>query len=137
MAATKPGAELRRLLKERSLSITDLSKKVGVSGTTVWNWTNKGLPARHRAVMRALFTDAEIDRFLSKPKKPGPKPKSDTESLMKEKIEQRIKSREQADRYRLAMNIVRQVLEGSTNGELTTSHLKAIKDLLNVFEELK
>ena len=135
MAATKPGAELRRLLNKRSLTITDLAKKLDVKGTTAWHWTNKGVPAKHRAVLRAVFTDAEIDTFISRPNKPGPKKGGN--QLMKEKIEQRIKSREQADRYALAMNIVRQVLEGSTNGELTTNHLKAIKQLLNVFEEIK
>lgn len=135
MAATKPGAELRRLLDKRSLTITELAKQLDIKGTTAWNWTNKGVPAKHRAVLRALFTDAEIDTFISRPGKPGPK-KTDNQ-LMKEKIEQRTKQRKEAERYALAMNIVRQVLEGSTNGELTTNHLKAIKDLLNVFEELK
>src|SRR5210317_794235 len=97
MAATKPGAELRRLLNARSTTVSDLAKQLNISGTTVWNWTNKGVPAKHRAVMRALFTDAEIDTFISRPKKPGPKKKDDLS--MKEKIEQRTKAREQADRY--------------------------------------
>jgi transcriptional regulator with XRE-family HTH domain len=128
MAATKPGAELRRLINERSLTISDLAKQLNISGTTVWNWTNKGVPAKHRAVMRALFTDAEIDTFISRPKKPGPKKKDDLS--MKEKIEQRTKAREQADRYTLAMNIVKSVLENSVNGRLTKSHLQAIKAVM-------
>jgi transcriptional regulator with XRE-family HTH domain len=128
MAATKPGAELRRLLNARSTTVSDLAKQLNISGTTVWNWTNKGVPAKHRAVMRALFTDAEIDTFISRPKKPGPKKKDDLS--MKEKIEQRTKAREQADRYTLAMNIVKSVLENSVNGQLTKSHLQAIKAVM-------
>lgn len=128
MAATKPGAELRRLLNARSTTVSDLAKQLNISGTTVWNWTNKGVPAKHRAVMRALFTDAEIDTFISRPKKPGPKKKDDLS--MKEKISQRIKEREQADRYTLAMNIVKSVLENSVNGRLTKSHLQAIKAVM-------
>ena len=128
MAATKPGAELRRLLNARSTTVSDLAKQLNISGTTVWNWTNKGVPAKHRAVMRALFTDAEIDTFISRPKKPGPKKKDDL--TMKEKIEQRTKAREQADRYTLAMNIVKSVLENSVNGQLTKSHLQAIKAVM-------
>lgn len=128
MAATKPGAELRRLLNKRSLTITDLAKQLDVKGTTAWNWTNKGVPAKHRAVLRAVFTDAEIDTFISRPNKPGPK-KSNNQ-LMKEKIEQRTKSREQANRYALAMNIVKSVLENSVNGRLTKSHLQAIKAVM-------
>lgn len=128
MAATKPGAELRRLLNARSTTVSDLAKQLNISGTTVWNWTNKGVPAKHRAVMRKLFTDAEIDTFISRPKKPGPKKKDDLS--MKEKIEQRIKEREQADRYTLAMNIVKSVLENSVNGRLTKSHLQAIKAVM-------
>jgi transcriptional regulator with XRE-family HTH domain len=129
MAATKPGAELRRLINKRSLSISDLAKQLNINGTTVWNWTNKGVPAKHRAVMRTLFTDAEIDTFISRPKKPGPK-KKDDDLTMKEKISQRLKEREQADRYTLAMNIVKSVLENSTNGRLTKSHLQAIKAVM-------
>lgn len=129
MAATKPGAELRRLINKRSLNISDLAKQLGISGTTVWNWTNKGVPAKHRAAMRALFTDAEIDTFISRPKKPGPKNKDDN-LTMKEKIEQRTKEREQADRYTLAMGIVKSVLENSINGRLTKSHLQAIKAVM-------
>jgi hypothetical protein len=49
---------------------------------------------------------------------------------MKEKIEQRTKAREQADRYTLAMNIVKSVLENSVNGRLTKSHLQAIKAVM-------
>lgn len=128
MAATKPGAELRRLLNARSTTVSDLAKQLNISGTTVWNWTNKGVPAKHRAVMRALFTDAEIDNFISRPKKPGPKKNNDL--TMKEKIEQRTKEREQADRYTLAMNIVKSVLENSVNGRLTKSHLQAIKAVM-------
>ena len=128
MAATKPGAELRRLIKARSLNISDVAKQLNIKGTTVWNWTNNGVPAKHRAVMRALFTDAEIDTFISRPRKPGPKKKDDL--TMKEKIEQRTKDREQADRYALAMNIVRAVLEGSTNGTLNANHLRAIKAVM-------
>jgi transcriptional regulator with XRE-family HTH domain len=128
MAATKPGAELRRLLNARSTTVSDLAKQLNISGTTVWNWTNKGVPAKHRAVMRALFTDAEIDTFISRPKKPGPKKNDDL--TMKEKIEQRTKAREQADRYTLAMNIVKSVLENSVNGRLTKSHLQAIKAVM-------
>ena len=128
MAATKPGAELRRLLNARSTTVSDLAKQLNISGTTVWNWTNKGVPAKHRAVMRALFTDAEIDTFISRPNKPGPKKKD--ELSMKEKISQRIKEREQADRYTLAMNIVKSVLENSINGRLTKSHLQAIKAVM-------
>ena len=128
MAATKPGAELRRLLNARSTTVSDLAKQLNISGTTVWNWTNKGVPAKHRAVMRALFTDAEIDTFVSRPSKPGPKKKNDLS--MKEKISQRIKEREQADRYTLAMNIVKSVLENSINGRLTKSHLQAIKAVM-------
>lgn len=128
MAATKPGAELRRLIKARSLNISDVAKQLNISGTTVWNWTNKGVPAKHRAVMRALFTDAEIDTFISRPRKPGPKKKDDLS--MKEKIQQRTKEREQADRYTLAMNIVKSVLENSVNGRLTKSHLQAIKAVM-------
>lgn len=128
MAATKPGAELRRLLNARSTTVSDLAKQLNISGTTVWNWTNKGVPAKHRAVMRALFTDAEIDTFISRPKKPGPKKKDDLS--MKDKISQRIKEREQADRYTLAMNIVKSVLENSVNGRLTKSHLQAIKAVM-------
>ena len=48
MAATKPGAELRRLLNARSTTVSDLAKQLNISGTTVWNWTNKGVPAKHR-----------------------------------------------------------------------------------------
>lgn len=129
MAATKPGAELRRLLKARSTTVSDLAKQLNISGTTVWNWTNKGVPAKHRAVMRALFTDEEIDTFISRPKKPGPK-KKDDDLTMKEKINQRLKEREQADRYTLAMNIVKSVLENSINGQLTTKHLQAIKAVM-------
>ena len=128
MAATKPGAELRRLLNARSTTVSDLAKQLNISGTTVWSWTNKGVPAKHRAVMRALFTDAEIDTFVSRPKKPGPKKNDDL--TMKEKIEQRTKEREQADRYTLAMNIVKSVLENSVNGRLTKSHLQAIKAVM-------
>ena len=128
MAATKPGAELRRLLNARSTTVSDLAKQLNISGTTVWNWTNKGVPAKHRAGMRALFTDAEIDTFISRPKKPGPKKNDDR--TMKEKIEQRTKAREQADRYTLAMNIVKSVLENSVNGQLTKSHLQAIKAVM-------
>ena len=128
MAATKPGAELRRLLNARSTTVSDLAKQLNISGTTVWNWTNKGVPAKHRAVMRALFTDAEIDTFISGPRKPGPKKKDDLS--MKEKIQQRTKEREQADRYTLAMNIVKSVLENSVNGRLTKSHLQAIKAVM-------
>ena len=128
MAATKPGAELRRLFNARSTTVSDLAKQLNISGTTVWNWTNKGVPAKHRAVMRALFTDAEIDTFISRPKKPGPKKKDDLS--MKEKIQQRTKEREQADRYTLAMNIVKSVLENSVNGRLTKSHLQAIKAVM-------
>ena len=128
MAATKPGAELRRLLNARSTTVSDLAKQLNISGTTVWNWTNKGVPAKHRAVMRTLFTDAEIDTFISRPRKPGPKKKDDL--TMKEKIQQRTKEREQADRYTLAMNIVKSVLENSINGQLTTKHLQAIKAVM-------
>ena len=67
--------------------------------------------------------------FISRPKKPGPK-KKDDDLTMKEKINQRLKEREQADRYTLAMNIVKSVLENSVNGRLTKSHLQAIKAVM-------
>ena len=79
--------------------------------------------------MRALFTDAEIDTFSSRPRQPVPK-KKDDDLTMREKINQRLKEREQADRYTLAMNIVKSVLENSINGQLTTKHLQAIKAVM-------
>jgi transcriptional regulator with XRE-family HTH domain len=48
--ASEPlGVKLRRLRKERGLSLTDFADKVGVSRPTVWSWeTGKTKPRRQK-----------------------------------------------------------------------------------------